>query len=236
MKAKLQKLKWSAPLVITALAVVSALTLFGFFAITNPGDANAQGGACAEGGTGFRITPTNAPAVPTLTAKNRTLAVMLPAAADGQSAAATNGSPEYTGFDIQYRQGTSGTFTTFTGTITVNQRNLSGAAQIAGLTNGRAYEVQVRLTCASTFGPWSASATGTPAPSAPGPVRNLAAKQLNYMKAADRPGSSNDLASIAVSWNPSRDSGIMGEAPLRATSSRHSEAEQDTTSAPTPSG
>ncbi len=185
MKPKLQKLTRSAPLAITALAVVGALALFGLLALPNPGPASAQEGACAEGGTGFQTTPTAKPAAPTLTAKNMALAVMLPAAVDGQSAAATNGSPEYTGFDIQYRQGTSGTFTAFTGTITVNQRNLSGAAQIEGLTNGSAYEVQVRVTCAATSGPWSTSATGTPAATVPGKVQNLKVHQLWWLSAAD---------------------------------------------------
>ncbi len=185
MKPKLQKLKRSAPLAITALAVVGALAIFGLV-LPDPGPASAQGGACADGGTGFQTTPTTAPAAPTLTAKNTALAVMLPAAADGEGGgAATNGSPEYTGFDIQYRQGTSGAFTAFTGEITVNPRNLSGAAQITGLTNGSAYEVQVRVTCADTFGPWSTSATGTPAATVPGPVRNLVAKQLWWLSAAD---------------------------------------------------
>ena len=183
MKPKLQKLTRSAPLAITALAVVGALALFGLLALPNPGPASAQEGACAEGGTGFQTTPTTKPAAPTLTAKNMALAVMLPAAVDGQSAAATNGSPEYTGFDIQYRQGTSGAFTAFTGEITVNPRNLSGAAQITGLTNGSAYEVQVRVTCAATSGPWSTSATGTPAATVPGPVRNFTVKQIWWLTA-----------------------------------------------------
>ena len=185
MRSKMRKLTWSAPLAITALAVVGALALFGLLSLPNPGPASAQGGACADGGTGFQTTPTTKPAAPTLTAKNTALAVMLPAAADGESATATNGSPEYTGFDIQYRQGTSGGWTTFTGEITVNPRNLSGAAQIEGLTNGQSYQVQVRVTCADTFGPWSTSATGTPAASVPGPVRNLTVKQLWWLSAAD---------------------------------------------------
>ena len=185
MKPKLQKLKQSAPLAITALAVVGALAFFGLLALPDPGPASAQDGACAEGGSGFQTTPTTAPAAPTLTAKNMAIAVMLPAAADGGSAAATNGSPEYTGFDIQYRQGTSGDFTAFTGEITVNQRNLSGAAQITGLTNGQAYEVQVRVTCASTFGPWSTSATATPAATVPGKIQNFKVKQLWWMSAEE---------------------------------------------------
>ncbi len=208
MKPKLQKLTRSAPLAISALAVVGALALFGLLALPDPGPASAQDGACAEGGTGFQTTPTTKPAAPTLTAKNMALAVMLPAAVDGGSAAATNGSPEYTGFDIQYRQGTSGAFTAFTGEITVNPRNLSGAAQITGLTNGSAYEVQVRVTCAATSGPWSTSATGTPAATVPGPIRNLAAKQIDWMTAAEAgAGYTVPRAVIYVTWDPPTDNG-----------------------------
>ncbi len=212
MKPKLQKLKRSAPLAITALAVVGALALFGLLALPDPDPASAQGGACADGGSGFQTTPTTKPAAPTLTAKNTALAVMLPAAADGESATATNGSPEYTGFDIQYRQGTSGAWTAFTGTITVNQRNLSGAAQITGLTNGQAYEVQVRVTCAATSGPWSTSATGTPAATVPGPVRNLKMHQAWYLSAADNLARGTaygnwPAADIRAEWDPPADDG-----------------------------
>ena len=192
MKPELQKPKWSVPLAITALAVVGALALFGLLALPDPGPASAQTGACADGGSGFQTTPTTGPAAPTLEARNTALNVMLPAAADGDAAAATNGSPEYTGFDIRYRQGTSGTFTTFTGEITVNQRNLSGAARITGLTNGQSYQVQVRVTCADTFGPWSDSATASPAPSAPGPVRNLRVQQLWHLSASDNDARGTD--------------------------------------------
>ncbi len=207
MKPKLQKLKRSAPLAITALAIVGALALFGLLALPDPGPASAQGGACAEGGTGFQTTPTTAPAAPTLTAKNMALAVMLPAAADGEGGgAATNGSPEYTGFDIRYRQGTSGSWTAFTGEITVNPRNLSGAAQITGLTNGQAYEVQVRVTCAATFGPWSASATATPMATTPGPIRNLATKQIGWLSAAEN-DRAYPRAVIHITWDPPADDG-----------------------------
>ena len=207
MQPKLQKLTRSAPLAITALAVMGALALFGLLALPNPGPASAQEGACAEGGTGFQTTPTTGPAAPTLTAKNMALGVMLPAAAEGDGGGvATNGSPEYTGFDIQYRQGTSGAFTAFTGEITVNQRNLSGAAQITGLTNGSAYEVQVRVTCASTFGPWSTSATATPMATTPGPIRNLAAKQIAWLSVAES-DTTYVRAVIYVTWDPPADDG-----------------------------
>ena len=205
MRSKMRKLTWSAPLV-AALAVVGALALFGLLALPDPGLVSAQEGACAEGGTGFQTTPTTKPAAPTLTAKNMAIAVMLPAAADGGSAAATNGSPEYTGFDIQYRQGTSGDFTAFTGEITVNQRNLSGAAQITGLTNGSAYEVQARVTCASTSGPWSTSATATPAATVPGKVRNLKVEQVAYVKPEEATGAPRK-AVLMYTWDPPADDG-----------------------------
>ena len=185
MKPKLQKLKRSELPAITTLAIVGALTFLGLLALPNPGPASAQAGACAEGGSGFRTTPTSGPAAPTLTAHNMALNVMLPAAVEGDSATATNGNPEYTGFGMLYRQGTSGAWTTFTGEITVNRRNLAGPARIAGLTNSQAYEVQMRVTCANTASPWSTSATGTPAATTPGSVRNLKATQVAWFTAAE---------------------------------------------------
>ena len=70
--------------------------------------------------------------------------------------APTNTGPAISGYDVQYRAGTSGSFTSHahTGTATT--------ATISGLTSGTGYEIQVRATNAEGSGPWSDAVTGTP--------------------------------------------------------------------------
>ena len=70
--------------------------------------------------------------------------------------APTNTGPAISGYDVQYRAGTSGSFTSHahTGTATT--------ATITGLTSGTGYELQVRATNAEGSGPWSDAVTGTP--------------------------------------------------------------------------
>ena len=70
--------------------------------------------------------------------------------------APTNTGPAITDYDVQYRVGTSGSFTSHahTGTTTT--------ATITGLTSGTGYEIQVRATNAEGTGTWSDAVTGTP--------------------------------------------------------------------------
>ena len=70
--------------------------------------------------------------------------------------APTNTGPAISDYDVQYRAGTSGSFTSHahTGTATT--------ATITGLTSGTSYEIQVRATNAEGTGSWSDAATGTP--------------------------------------------------------------------------
>ena len=208
MRSKMRKLTWSAPLVSAALAVVGALALFGVVALPNVGTADAQANRCADGGAGFITAPTTAPAAPTVTARNMAMAVTIAAPASNADATVL-GSPEYTGFQMEYRRGSSGAWMAFTGTITLNTRDLSGAALITGLENGATYNVRVRVTCGPGTGEWSAASGGaTPAAAVPGKVRNLKAVQVSYLKATDSGGrSSDDRARVLVSWDPPADDG-----------------------------
>ena len=89
-----------------------------------------------------------------------------------------------TGYNVQYRPGTSGPW--LTSSITFDPLR-SGAATIGGLTNGQSYEVQVRAVNSNGDGPWSDSATGTPAalPSAPAaPTLEAGSQRLTVTWAA----------------------------------------------------
>ena len=86
-----------------------------------------------------------APAAPTLTAGHRRLDVSWSAPSDRGSA--------ITGYDVQYRQGSTGDWT-------VHAHSGTGtAATIKGLTAGATYEVQVRATNGAGDGEWSATAS-----------------------------------------------------------------------------
>ncbi|MCY4505162.1 MAG: fibronectin type III domain-containing protein, partial [Hyphomicrobiales bacterium] len=120
---------------------------------------NAQGdGAWSAKQT---ATPATTPGVPTgisLTAGNAQLVV------EWTAPSSTGGSP-ITDYDVQWREGSSGSFTELADTTD----STALTATITGLENGKAYEVQVRAQNARGDGAWSASATGTPAtmPAAP---------------------------------------------------------------------
>ncbi len=191
----------SAP-VAAALAFIGALVIFGALALPGADTAHAQG----EGNAGFITRPTTAPAAPTLTARNMAIVVNIPAPATD----AVLGSPDYTGFNVQYKKtdAADSDWMDFNGKVTVNTRNLSGAALITGLENGSAYHARVRVTRGDDTGPWSlSSAAATPTASLPGKVRNLKAVQTDYLKAADRPNSNKARVYIPVSWDPPADDG-----------------------------
>ena len=66
-----------------------------------------------------------------------------------------NGGPAITGYNLQYRQGTTGSFTN-------GPQNVSGtSAMITGLTAGTSYQVQVRALNGETPSDWSSAGTGS---------------------------------------------------------------------------
>ena len=66
-----------------------------------------------------------------------------------------NGGPAITGYNLQYRQGTTGSFTN-------GPQNVSGtSAMITGLTAGTSYQVQVRALNGETPSDWSPAGTGS---------------------------------------------------------------------------
>ena len=115
----------------------------------------------------------NAPAAPSLTSTDEELGV-------SWTAPALNGSP-ITDYDVQYRACTAAdktcaTNATWASTWTARSGETSSdtttSATLGGLTNGTAYQVQVRAANSAGEGGWSSSASGIPAkapdaPSAP---------------------------------------------------------------------
>ena len=105
--------------------------------------------------TGGGTNPPGRPAAPSVSAT----------AGSGTSldvtwAAPSNTGPAITSYDLQYRQGTSGNFTTGP-YVTVT------SAAIGGLTPNTSYQVQVRATNADGDGDWSFSGTGQTGASVP---------------------------------------------------------------------
>ena len=91
--------------------------------------------------------PPDAPAAPTfLSATDESLTV-------SWTAPSTAGRPDITSYDLQYRAGTSNSFTN-------GPQDITGTtATISGLSPNAAYHVQVRATNDEGDGPWSASGT-----------------------------------------------------------------------------
>ena len=92
------------------------------------------------------------PLAPTVRAANAT-----PTQLSVTWAAPTNTGPAITDYDVQYRAGSTGSFTdaSYDGTVT--------STTLTGLTQGTLYEVQVRATSPEDTGSWSDSGSGTTA-------------------------------------------------------------------------
>ncbi|MYB22833.1 MAG: fibronectin type III domain-containing protein, partial [Chloroflexi bacterium] len=146
---------------------------------------SAGTGPWSATGTGSTAQPTAptapaAPAAPTLVAGDGEIAASWSAPSDTGSSAITH-------YDLRYRTG-SGSWTEVSG--------VSGTSRtITNLTNGSTYEVQVRAANSAGDGPWSASASATPAVArvAPSVPRNVA------VVAGD--------GEIAASWSAPSDTG-----------------------------
>ena len=111
------------------------------------------------------------------------------------TAPANTGRPDISGYDVQYRAGTSGSWSDWphTGTGTT--------ATITGLTHSTSYQVQVKAKNAEGESGWSASGsggTGTPANNAPEPPSSVTARP--------------DNTELTVTWSQTNDggSGITG--------------------------
>ena len=100
-----------------------------------------------------------APAAPTLTPGGSTLTVtwVAPSANGGT----------LSGFKVQYKQSSDATWTAHTFTSTGSTTSTS----IGSLTNGTAYDVQVRATNEHGDGPWSPTASATPAQAPDAPAK-----------------------------------------------------------------
>ena len=126
-------------------------------------------------------SPPAAPAAPTLTAGDGQLGVSWNAPADNGAA--------ITDYDVRYKT---------TGASAWTNRPFSGAGTsttITGLTNGTAYQVQVRAQNSEGESGWSASATGTPVASASPPATPAAPT----LTAGD--------GQLGVSWSAPADNG-----------------------------
>ena len=114
---------------------------------------NARGWGSWGSASGTTGTPMR-PGVDTPTAKHQSLAVTWARpASDNQSAV--------TDYDVRYRAGSSGEWTSWT------HNGTTRSTTITGLTNNTEYEVQVRAINGRGNGFWSASVKATPAPQVP---------------------------------------------------------------------
>ena len=110
-------------------------------------------GAWSASATGTPVSAAavpSAPSAPSLTAGDGQLGVSWTAPSDNGAA--------IDDYDVRYRTG-GGSWTELPDAV----KSTSTTATITGLTNGTAYEVQVRAGNSAGDGEWSASATGTPA-------------------------------------------------------------------------
>ena len=131
-------------------------------------------------------TVPDAPAMPTLTAGDREIAVSWSAPED-------DGGSAITGYRVQWTLATDTGFDNAIGSI-----NISGTSyNIAGLTNGTEYAVRVRAQNLVGNGDWSDSAEASPTPEASTTVPDAPA--MPTLTAGDR--------EIAVSWSAPEDDG-----------------------------
>ena len=108
--------------------------------------------------------PPGVPAVPLVTATSGSTTSL-----DVTWTAPTNTGPAITSYDLQYREGTSGSFTAGP------QDETGTSAAIASLMASTSHQVQVRATNAEGDGAWSGSGTGRTGASVPGAPTSLSA-------------------------------------------------------------
>ena len=129
--------------------------------------SNALADAASNEVADFTQTATNRPAAPvvTLTAGNEKLTATWTAPANGGSA--------ITGYDVEWKTGSQ----TWAQAATAGQSATPAADatghEITGLTNNTEYTVRARAENDAWDGPWSAEASETPNPAAPGKPQNV---------------------------------------------------------------
>ena len=129
--------------------------------------SNALADAASNEVADFTQTAPNRPAAPvvTLTAGNEKLTATWAAPANGGSA--------ITGYDVEWKTAAQ----TWAEAATAGQSDTAAADatdhEITGLTNDTAYTVRVRAENDAGDGPWSAEASETPNPAAPGKPQNV---------------------------------------------------------------
>ena len=138
--------------------------------------------ASASGTPVASVSAPSAPPAPTLTAGDGQLGVSWTAPSDNGAA--------IDDYDVRYRP-SGGSWTELPDSV----KSTATSATIAGLTNGTAYEVQVRAGNSVGDGPWSASASGTPVASASAP----SAPPAPALTAGD--------GRLGVSWTAPSDNG-----------------------------
>ena len=138
--------------------------------------------ASATGTPVSTVSAPSAPSTPRLEAGDGELTVRWTAPADNGGA--------IDDYDVRYRTGAAAWRSLPDGV-----KSTATTAAITGLTNGTAYEVQVRAGNSAGDGPWSASATGTPV-SAGGESEEDRAALVALYNATDGPNWSNNR-----NWN-----------------------------------
>ena len=73
----------------------------------------------------------------------------------------TNTGPAITDYDVQYRAGTTGTFTNANANYTYDQTRRTFSTTLTGLTAGTSYQVQVQAKSSEGAGPWSDASAAT---------------------------------------------------------------------------
>ncbi len=140
-------------------AVITGLTNGRSYEVQVRAGNSAGDGPWSASATGTPVSaasPPSAPSAPTLEAGDGRLTARW-------TAPSANGAA-IDDYDVRYRTG-GGAWASLPDGV----KSTSTTAVITGLTNGRSYEVQVRAGNSAGDGPWSASATGTPASAASPP-------------------------------------------------------------------
>ena len=172
------------------MATITGLTNGTAYEVQVRAGNSAGDGPWSAGATGTPAaavtpaSPPSAPSAPTLRAGDGRLTASWTPPADNGAA--------IDDYDLRYRP-SGGVWTELADAV----KSTSTTATITGLTNGTAYEVQVRAGNSAGDGPWSAGATGTPVSSASVP----SAPSAPTLRAGD--------GQLTASWTAPADNGAV---------------------------